>query len=126
MAAEKYHIEYVFKTVSASILWRLVATAQGLEKWYADACEERGDELTFWWGTTKETARILKVVEGERIRFRRDDDAADHFFEFQVHINSLTKDVTLSIIDFAEEDEVDDAKMLWNKQVEELCKCSGI
>ncbi len=126
MMKQQFQIEYVFKSVSTAILWKLIATPQGLEKWYAESCDVADNRYTFSWGNASETAILLKRREGESIRFHREDDDKDTFFEFQINVNSLTKDVTLTIVDFADEDEIADAKMLWNKQIEELRKSSGI
>jgi len=37
----------------------------------------------------------------------------------------LTKDVSLVITDFAEEDEIDEAKMLWESQISDLKQVLG-
>jgi len=37
----------------------------------------------------------------------------------------LTNDVSLFVIDFAEDDEVDEAKMLWENQIDDLKKIIG-
>jgi hypothetical protein len=55
------------------------------------------------------------------VRFHWLDDEEDNtFFEFRITIDDLTNDLALLITDFAEEDEVDDAKELWDSQVAEL------
>ena len=123
---QQFKIEYVFKNISTSILWNLISSTQGLEKWYAESCREENGKFVFEWGNSEEVAQLLKKKEGEYIRFHREDSEKNTFFEFQINTNPLTKDVTLTIIDFTEEDEIEDAEMLWNKQIEELRKSSGI
>ncbi len=126
MKKQQFQIEYVFKNISSAILWKLISSPQGLEKWFAESCEVVDNRYTFSWGNASETAILLKRREGESIRFHREDDDKDTFFEFQIHVNPLTKDVTLTIVDFADEDEIADAQMLWNTQIEDLRKSSGI
>ncbi len=49
-------------------------------------------------------------------RVKRDDS----YFEFRIQVDEITKDVSLMVTDFAEEDEVEEAKMLWENQIDEL------
>lgn len=123
---QQFKIEYVFQNISTTILWQLISSVQGLEKWYAESCEFQNNRFIFSWGNTTEEVVLLRKREGESIRFHREESEKDTFFELQININPLTKDVTLTVIDFAEEDEIEDATMLWNKQIEELRKSSGI
>ena len=43
----------------------------------------------------------------------------------RIIVDEITKDVSLFITDFAEEDEVDEAKMLWDNQVSDLKQVIG-
>ena len=43
----------------------------------------------------------------------------------RIIVDEITKDVSLFIIDFAEDDEVDEAKMLWENQVSDLKQVLG-
>lgn len=38
----------------------------------------------------------------------------------RIVVDEITKDVSLIITDFTEEDEVDEAKMLWENQISDL------
>ena len=43
------------------------------------------------------------------------------YFEFRIEVDALTKDVSLIVTDFADNDEeADEAKMLWENQIEDL------
>ena len=41
-------------------------------------------------------------------------------FEFRIEIDEITKDVSLMVTDFADEDELEEAKMLWESQINDL------
>jgi len=43
----------------------------------------------------------------------------------RIIVDEITKDVSLFITDFAEDDEVDEAKMLWENQVSDLKQVLG-
>lgn len=45
----------------------------------------------------------------------------DSFFEIKILVDALTKDVSLIITDFAEdEEELEESKQLWENQIDEL------
>jgi hypothetical protein len=44
----------------------------------------------------------------------------DSYFEFRISQDELTGDVSLIIIDFAKEDEVDETRGLWDTQIADL------
>ncbi len=64
----------------------------------------------------------------EKVKFRwLDEEGADteYFFELRIVLDELTKDVTLMVTDFAEENEVKDQTQLWNNQIADLKKVLG-
>ena len=60
------------------------------------------------------------------VKFRWDGDATDCYFELKINEDALTANVTLVVTDFAEAEEVEDAKMLWEEQVRMLGLYLGI
>ena len=66
---------------------------------------------------------MLGKKSDERIKFRWMDDVEDenlYFFELRIVVDEITKDVSLIVTDFAEEDEIDEGKMFWENQIAEL------
>ena len=49
----------------------------------------------------------------------------DYYFEIRIAVDELTKDVSLLITDFSEEDEVEESKMLWESQIADLKQVLG-
>ena len=49
-----------------------------------------------------------------------DMDKEDSYFEFVINQDDLTNDVSLTINDFAEEDEVKETSNLWDTQISKL------
>ncbi|TYA62909.1 START-like domain-containing protein, partial [Seonamhaeicola marinus] len=49
-----------------------------------------------------------------------EEEGASCYFEIRIQVDEITKDVSLMITDFAEEDEIDEAKMLWENQISDL------
>ena len=116
----KYEMEFPIH-VSPSLLYHYISTPSGMSEWYADNVNSRGQLFTFIWEGSEEQAKLLGKKTGERIKFRwLDDEDTDYFFELRIQVDDITKDVSLMITDFAEEDEVEEGKMLWENMVSNL------
>ena len=122
----KYELEYTLKT-TVKILFPRISTPSGLADWFADNVDMQGDKYTFYWNGSEQSAKVLFNRQDKAVRFKWEDDEEENiYFEFKIHIVELTRDIALLITDFADEDEVDDAKVLWDKQVGRLRANLGI
>lgn len=116
----KYEMEFPIKA-SPSLLYQYISTPSGMSEWYADNVNSRGEFFTFIWEGSEERAKLLGKKNGERIKFRwEDDDDTDYYFELRIQVDEITKDVSLMVTDYAEEDEVEEGKMLWDNMVSNL------
>lgn len=127
MNKEKYHIEYMLKSVSPAVLWTYIATANGLADWFADTVTVRGKHFTFTWNKAPQEANQTAVRYGVFARFQwTDEEDKKAFFEFRINQVELTGETVLVITDFAWPDEKTDAIELWNKQIASLRRVLGI
>jgi uncharacterized protein YndB with AHSA1/START domain len=118
----KYELEFEVKS-STSVLFNMISTASGLSEWFADDVNLKGDNFIFFWDGSEETAKLITKKKGESIKFQWEDDADEGlktYFEIAIKVDDLTNDVALMITDFAEEDEMDEAKLLWENQINDL------
>lgn len=116
----KVELEYPIKT-STKVLYNCLSTPSGLSGWFADDVNIKNDNYTFFWDGSEETARLVTKKSNESIKFQwEDDEGEDYFFQFAIKIDSITKDVALIITDFVEEDEIEENKLLWDNQINEL------
>lgn len=116
----KYEMEFPIH-VSPSLLYQYISTPSGMSEWYADNVNSRGEFFTFIWEGSEEKAKLLGKKSGERIKFRWvDDEDSPYFFELRIQVDEITKDVSLMVTDFAEEDEIDEGKMLWENMISNL------
>ncbi|MFX0557163.1 START-like domain-containing protein [Maribacter sp. CXY002] len=120
----KFEIEYVIQS-SPQLLYQYLATPSGLSEWFADNVNSRGEKFIFIWDGAEETAILLKRKSDEFVRFAWEENDDDSYFEMKIIVDEITKDVSLFITDFAEEDEVEEAKMLWGNQVSDLKQVLG-
>tara|TARA_R100001369_G_scaffold91663_1_gene133613 strand:- start:838 stop:1230 length:393 start_codon:yes stop_codon:yes gene_type:complete len=124
---EKYEMEFVIQA-SPSLIYTYISTPSGLSEWFADNVNSRGELFTFIWDGSEEQAKLLSKKNGERIKFRwvtDDEEGSSCYFEIRIQVDEITKDVSLMITDFAEDDEVEEGKMLWANQIGSLKQVLG-
>ncbi len=123
----KFEIEFVVHA-SPSLLYQYMATPSGMSEWFADNVNSRGEMYTFIWDGSEEQAKLVTKKSNERIRFRwleDEEDGEDYYFELRIQVDEITKDVSLMITDYAEEDEIDEGKMFWENQISQLKQVIG-
>lgn len=123
----KYELEFPIQ-VSPSLLYQYISTPSGLSEWFADNVNSRGELFTFMWEGSEEQAKLLSKKADERMKLRwtaDDEDGLNYYFEMKIQVDEITKDVSLMITDFAEEDEIDEGKMLWENMVSDLKQILG-
>lgn len=125
IAKVKFEMEFPIQA-SPRMLYQYFGSPSGLSEWFADNVNSRGEIFTFMWNGSEEKAKVLQERPDEKIKFKWLNDNEDKsFFEFRVEVDEITKDVSLIITDFADEDEVEEAKMFWESQIEELKRTIG-
>ena len=108
------------------MLYQYFSTPSGLGEWFADNVNSRGVIYTFIWDGAEEVAKLISDKTDVKTRYKwEEDDDPNSYFEFRIQIDAITKDVSLIITDFAEEDEVEESKMLWENQISELKQTIG-
>ena len=121
----KYEIEFPIQS-SPQLLFQYISTPSGMSEWFADNVNSRGELFTFIWDGSEEVAKLLGKKSNERIRFQwEDDEDTSYYFEMKIVVDEITKDVSLIVIDHTEEDELEEAKMLWENQIGSLKQVLG-
>lgn len=120
----KFQLEFVIQS-SPQLLYNYLSTPSGLSEWFADNVNSRGEKFIFIWDGSEEGAKLLKRKSEEFVKFAWEDAEEGIFFEMKIIVDEITKDVSLFITDFADEDEVEEAKMLWTNQVADLKQVLG-
>lgn len=113
---------------SPQLLFQYLSTPSGLSEWFADNVNSRGEDFTFIWDDSEEYAKLLQKKTNEKVRFRwmnDEEDQDDYHFEFKIVVDEITKDVSLIVSDFADEDELEEAKMLWENLIGSLKQVLG-
>ena len=126
MERKKVDIQYQLKQASAPVLWEAISTPSGLEAWFADKVTFNGHQVTFSWGDEQREAKLVAIRAYSLVRFKwLDGEYPREYFEIKMLNDELTNDYVLEIIDFADEDEVDECRQLWDWELETMCRNYG-
>ncbi|MEE1897071.1 SRPBCC domain-containing protein [Flavobacterium rakeshii] len=118
----KYELEFPI-TSSPQLLYQYISTPSGLSEWFADNVNSRGEIFSFLWDGSEEKARLASKKSGEKVKFRwldEDNKDTDYYFEIRIIVDEITKDVSLVVVDFADEDDIEESKQLWDNQISDL------
>ena len=131
MGKQKIDIEYPLTIKSPALIWEQISSAHGLERWFANHVSEEDGVFTFTWGEpwTEQDVRQAHVIESiinDRIRMKWDEEDDYTYFEMRIAQSDLTHQLNLLITDFAEDDDVDGLKILWESMLDRLHRASGL
>jgi len=125
MKRVSFNMEFIFRA-SPAIIYKFLTTPSCLIRWFSDGVDIQDDIYTFDWQGFEEEAELLDDIEEERLRFRwLDADDESEYFEYRMYKSDVTGETILEITDFADEDEVEEQKDLWNSQIDKLRKETG-
>lgn len=122
---KKIELEYIFSS-SVKVLFSRLSTPAGLSEWFADDVFQKGDQFIFFWNGIEYPATLVELKPNSLVRFKWNDaEDEEEYFEFNIHVEPLTGDVALIIIDYSDDDEIADSTDLWNKQMDILHRNLG-
>tara|TARA_B100001142_G_C13895807_1_gene485831 strand:- start:149 stop:532 length:384 start_codon:yes stop_codon:yes gene_type:complete len=120
----KYELEFPIQA-SPNMLYQYITSASSLSEWFADDVNSRGKVFSFFWDGVEEKADLVSTKNNQFVKFKWLDGDDDCYFEIRIVVDELTKDVSLMITDFSDEDEVEESKMLWESQIADLKQVLG-
>ena len=120
----KYELEFPIQA-SPNMLYQYIYSASSLTEWFADDVNSRGKIFSFFWDGSEEKAELISSKNNQFVKFKWLDNDDNSFFEIRIVVDELTKDASLIITDFSDEDEVDESKMLWESQIADLKQVLG-
>ncbi len=120
----KYELEFPIQA-SPNMLYQYISSASSLTEWFADDVNSRGKIFSFFWDGSEEKAELISSKNNQFVKFKWLENEDNTFFEIRIVVDELTKDASLIITDFSDEDEVDESKMLWESQIADLKQVLG-
>ncbi|MBP3766852.1 MAG: SRPBCC domain-containing protein [Prevotella sp.] len=130
---KKLTVEYPLNTKSPNIVWGMISTAEGLQKWLADIVVADGKTMTFTWGhpwtdRDTKTSQILECNKFNYIRMKWDYQEADPqaFWEIRLEQSELTGNLNMLITDYADDADIEDLRGIWDDNLDRLHRVSGL
>ncbi len=122
--AGKFELEYVVHS-SAPILYEFLTTPSGLSEWFCDDVDIRNGIYSFKWDGSEQRAKVIRAIPEKVIRFQWIEKSEGLYFELRIEKDELTNDISLMVVDFAENEEYSSSKLLWDTQIEKLMQVLG-
>lgn len=122
-----FELEYILKT-SPKVLDNVLFTPSGLADWFCDDVNVKDDIYSFEWDGYIEQARLLSLKKGQAIKWQwieDEEEGIDTYFGFRYHIDPLTNAVILTISGSSTEEDMKEAKALWEQHVSDLRRLIG-
>lgn len=121
----KYKLEFDMKATPIAILWDYISNENGLKQWFADDVKIKDREYSFKWKGYSQEARLVGMRKGLAIKLQWLDSSEKIYFEMRILTSEMTDNIVLQVIDFAEEDELEESKDLWRSQIDTLRRVIG-
>ncbi len=128
MVKEKFQIEFPINS-SKGVLYNCMSTPSGLSEWFCDDVNIKKDVHTFIWDGSEEVARLVTKKKDEYVKFKwlesEEDESDGTYFELRIRVDEMTGERAIIVTDFAEEDDIEDARELWIAQLDNLRRVLG-
>ena len=131
MRKRRLELEYPLSARKRDLLWQLMSTDHGLERWLADRVSEEDGVMSLTWGSPWEEHHTLKAKIVERrknshIRLQWvDEEEPEAYWEMRIGQSELTEELCLCVVDYAMAEDLDDLHDLWDGNMERLHQLSG-
>ena len=117
MERVKFTSEFIFRA-SPNIVYQFLTDPACLTRWFCDEVDINDSTYTFVWSGSPEVAELIEDSEGSMVRFTWDEaDDDDEYLEFNITKSPVTGETIMYVTDFADDDEVEDQKALWETQL---------
>ena len=121
----KIEMEFLLNASPKSV-FNMISTPSGLSEWFADDVNVRDKNFTFIWDGSEETARLLSKSKDQAVKFQWDyDEGEEYFFELRIKVDPITRELALIVTDYAEDDEEESTRNLWESQIDDLRRVLG-
>ncbi len=124
MSRKQFEMEFIFKA-SPSIIYEHFSTPSGLTRWFCDTLQIEGNKYIFGWSGSEEVAELVQNEPDQHLRFKWEDADEGEYWDIRIHKSPITNDTVLNIVDFADEDEIEDQKEYWKEQINALRNIIG-
>ena len=132
MEKQQIQIEHSLLSTSPNIIWNIISTEGGLSRWIADSVKESKGIFSFTWGDVNGHHEKRRDVLKERVRHSHirlqweDETDPDAYLELRMMRAEITGGYVLHITDYAIPDDVDSLYDIWDQNLEQLRRVTGL
>lgn len=119
-----YKIEYSFKA-KAELIYNYLSIPYNLATWFADDVQINQDLMIFTWEGSSERAKITKQILKKKVVFRWIDRPDEEYLTFDIETDEVTGGTVLQISDYDDEDQIQEANLMWDTAIEKLKRTIG-
>ena len=131
MLKQRLNLEYPLAAGKPDLLWQLLSTDHGLERWLADRVVEEDGVMQITWGNIYGVhhtlnANIVERQKNSHIRLQWvDEEEPEAYWEMRIGKSDLTGDLCLSVVDYAPAEDIEDLHELWDGNLDRLHQSTG-
>ena len=103
MQKQRLNLEYPLSARKPDLLWQLLSTDHGLERWLAEE-RQKNSHIKLQWV---------------------DEDDPDAYWEMRIGQSELTEELCLCVVDYAPAEDIEDLHELWDDNLDRLHQSSG-
>ena len=97
-----------------------------MSEWFEEDVNIRDGIFTFVWEGSEQKAKLIGFKEEKFLRLQWLDKPDGTYFEFRIERDDLTGDISLMVVDFADEAaDFNTSKLLWDSQINQLLHVIG-
>ncbi len=127
MEKYKYTVEFEINA-SPKMIYPYLATASGLEAWFADNVAINKQVFDITWDDEIHPAKIIAKRTNNHIRYQfLNGEEEDNlpYLDFKIEYNEMTQTTFLKITDYSEMDSKDDLNDMWHQLIGQLKEIMG-
>jgi START-like superfamily domain len=122
MSKFKFTAEFEFKA-SPKVLFQYISQASALEQWFAKKVLTRGtNKFDLQWDGESHLAKhsIIKLNKQSKFDFEN-----GNYVDFRIDVSDLTNTTYMTIIDYSDNNDVEDLKDIWEDLIYKLKEIVG-
>lgn len=117
MERVKFTHEFICRA-SPAIVYQFLTDPACITRWFCDEVDVNDQTYTFVWEGSAEIAELIEDKEADMVRFAWEDaEDEDEYLEFDITKSPVTGETIVYVTDFADDDEVEDQRALWEAQL---------
>ncbi|HEY4652139.1 MAG TPA: START-like domain-containing protein [Pontibacter sp.] len=126
----KFVTEYPVNA-SSRLLYPYLSTASGLSQWFCDDVKvEQTKVFNFIWDGASHYAEMTGYRTNRSVRFVFLDNNGNHvqdpaYIDFSIETSELTQEQFLKVVDYSDEDDVEELTELWDNLMQNLREIVG-